>query len=64
MKYFISNSHESVVDVGYVEALIVDSRDHGSNHYIPCLPQNIGESLNSLIQKQEEYAKLFCFLRF
>ena len=45
---------ESVVDVGYVEELIVDARDHGSNHYIPCLPQNIGESLNSLIQKQEE----------
>lgn len=54
MEYFISNSSESVVNVGYVEALIVDSRDHGSNHYIPCLPQNIGESLNSLIQKQEE----------
>ena len=40
--------------MGYVEELIVDARDHGSNHYIPCLPQNIGESLNSLIQKQEE----------
>ena len=44
---------QSVVDVGFVEGLIVDSREHGSNHYLACLPQNIGESLNSLVKKQE-----------
>ena len=54
MKYFISVTSQSVADVGYVEELIVDSRDHGSNHYIPYHSQNIGESLNSLVKKQEE----------
>lgn len=43
-----------VVDVGFGEGLIVDSRDHGSNNHIPCLQQNIGRSLNRLGKRQEE----------
>lgn len=64
MKYFISNSHESVVDVGYVEALIVDSRDHGSNHYATLPSTKYWRESKQFDSETGEYAKLFCFLRF
>lgn len=43
-----------VVDMGFGKGLIVNSRDHGSNIHIPCLPQNIGRNLNTLGKRQEK----------